>query len=229
MKSKKNPKISLEKKRLIFFEVGTIIALSAILLAFEWKTSLNLEHSSELIISENQNFQKEVILSTPRKKELEKEKNKITLIINKVDDNVEVEEPVFWNVESTGDKSFDLRFIDPFGDEEFINEDTIFIKVEEMPLFNNGKPEIEFRKYIAANLVYPQEAIDNGVEGRVTVTFVINEEGYLTDLEIVDSPHPVLSNAAMKTIQGSPPWTPGKQRTRPVKVRFYFPVIFRLN
>ncbi|MGC9344644.1 MAG: energy transducer TonB [Bacteroidales bacterium] len=229
MKSKKNPKISLEKKRLIFFEVGAIIALSAILLAFEWKTSLNLEHSSKLIISENPDYQKEVILSTPRKKELEKEKNKITLIINEVDDNVEVEEPVFWNVESTGDESFDLRFIDPFGDEEFINEDTIFIKVEEMPLFNNGKPEIEFRKYIAANLVYPQEAIDNGVEGRVTVSFVINEEGYLTDLEIVDFPHPVLSNAAMKTIQGSPPWTPGKQRTRPVKVRFYFPVIFRLN
>jgi protein TonB len=228
MKPKKNPKISLEKNRLIFFEVGAIIALSMILLAFEWKTSLNLDQVSELILSENPDLQKEVILSTPRQKE-KKEKSRIVVIINPVDDDVEVEEPVFHNPESTGNERFDLRFIDPVTDDDIIEKDSIFIVVEDMPRFNNGDPQLEFRKYIAANLEYPDEAQQNGVEGRVVVTFVIDEKGFLTNLEVVDSPHPILSGAAINTISNSPRWTPGKQRTRPVKVRFYFPVIFRLN
>lgn len=177
MKPKKNPKISLERKRLIFFEIGMVVALAAALLAFEWTTALNLENRLEKRLSAEPEFYKDKILSTPRK-DKNKEKPRLTLIINEVDDNNFIlEEPEFWNPESQGDEGFRLKFIDYIDEPDFVDEDSIFIRVEEMPKFNNGDPEIEFRKYIASKLVFPQEAIENGVDGRVTVTFVIDKQG----------------------------------------------------
>ena len=68
----------------------------------------------------------------------------------------------------------------PTHDPEKFIETVPFINVSEKPLFNGGNPMTEFWKYIAEHVNYPQEAIDNGVEGRVTLRFVINEKGKMT-------------------------------------------------
>ncbi len=229
MKPKKNPKISLEKYRVVFFEVGTVFALAIILLAFEWTSRVSDAENNDHLFKEKSLDQTEFIINTRPEKKEKRKKPEIKLIINEVPDDVDIEEPNIWDPEVNGNESIDLYYPEPEQDESFIDEPVDFIKVEDKPLFNGGDPMVEFRKYIAMNLVYPPEAIENGVEGRVIVSFVIDTEGNLTDINVIDSPHRDLTEAALKVLQSSPAWTPGKQRTKPVPVKFYFPVVFRLN
>lgn len=229
MKQKKNPKISLEKYRLVFFEVGTVFALAIILFAFEWTSRVSGAENKDYLFKEKNLDQTEFIINTRPEKKEKRKKPEIKLIINEVPDDVDIEEPNIWDPEVNGNESIDLYYPEPEQDESFIDEPVDFIKVEDKPLFNGGDPMVEFRKYIAMNLVYPPEAIENGVEGRVIVSFVIDTEGNLTDINVIDSPHRDLTEAAVKVLQSSPVWTPGKQRTKPVPVKFYFPVVFRLN
>lgn len=229
MKPKKNPKNSLERYRIVFFEAGTLLALALILLSFEW-TSRVYPDNQENIFKENLPDQTELIVNTRPEKKKEEKKPEIKLIINEVpDDEFDLEEPDIWNPEMTGNESFEPHYYDLPDENKFDKEPVDFILVEDKPLFNGGDPMIEFRKYIAMNVVYPQEAINNGVQGRVTLSFVIDVEGNLTEIQVIDSPHEALTKAAVNVIQSSPKWTPGKQRTRPVPVKFYFPVVFRLN
>ena len=80
------------------------------------------------------------------------------------------------------------------------------------------------------NLRYPQIAIDNGVFGKVFVQFVIDQKGNVIDLQVVRSADPLLDNEALRLIKStSGMWTPGKQREQPVKVRYTFPITFRLQ
>jgi protein TonB len=228
MKPKKNPKISLEKYRFVFFETGAVLALLIILVAFEWTSGLAQDDNSHYQIKERGADQTEM-LNTFQKQKREKAPPELVTIINEVDDNVDIDEPQFWDPEASDENISKLDYRDFERPEEFEDEPVDFILVEEKPLFNGGDPMIEFRRFIAMNLEYPREAIDNGVSGRVTVSFIIDVHGNLTDIRVLDSPHPVLTRAAVEVLESSPLWTPGRQRTKAVPVRFYFPVVFKLN
>jgi protein TonB len=229
MKPKKNPKISLENNRLLFFQAGIVAALALALFAFEWSTFEKKPSYNEQLFGEQVASQEEIILSTKRKEPKKHKKPRIIEIINLVDDHVTVEEPEFWNPEPTKDYIPDIWEMDQGDEEDFTDEPYEFITVQHKPLFNGGDPSIEFRKYIASKLQFPQEAINNGLGGRVVVSFVIDKKGNLTNIQILDSPHRSLSEEAVRVLKSSPRWTPGRQRTRPVPVRFIFPVVFRLN
>jgi protein TonB len=228
MKTKKTEKANLEKNRLIYFEIGLIFTLSAILVAFEWsKKPSEINNGYGNFLAENQLDQ---IERTIRKDpEIIKEKPKMTLIINEVDDkNLIIDEPDIFNPEIGANDSYDLWMI-PVVDTETFIETIPWIDLSERPKFNGGDPMVEFRKYIAENIVYPQEAIENGIEGRITLHFVIDEKGRMTQVEVVQGVHPSLDREAARVIESSPDWTPGKQGIRAVRVSYYFPVIFRLN
>ncbi len=228
MKNKKSKKANLEKNRLIYFELGMILTLSVTLVAFEWSKSPSSKDSDSGRLLAQNDF--EVIEQTFRKKEeIVKEKPKMTLIINKVkDDNLNLDDPYFPNPEIGADDPYELWKIPEYGNDEPI-ETVDFVKIEDKPLFNGGDPMVEFRKYIASKLKYPDEAAENGIEGRVTLVFIIDEHGRMTDVKVIQGVHPSLDEEAYRVISSSPSWTPGKQRGRPVRVRYYFPVIFKLS
>lgn len=108
------------------------------------------------------------------------------------------------------------------------NEEVFFI-VEDMPTFNDGDPAIEFRKYIAKNLKYPEDAINKEISGRVIVQFAINKNGEVVDPVIVKGVDPLLNDEALRVVKSSPSWTPGKQEGETVKVLFTFPINFALQ
>ena len=112
--------------------------------------------------------------------------------------------------------------------EEFQEEETFYI-VEDMPKFNGGDPAVEFRKYIAQNLHYPEIAAENGISGRVIVQFAVNSKGKVVDAVVVAGVDPALDKEAIRVVMSSPPWTPGRQRGKPVKVLFTFPINFVLQ
>ena len=102
-----------------------------------------------------------------------------------------------------------------------------FVPGEEMPCYNGG--EVALFKFINENLVYPQEAIDAGVEGRVFVRFWINEDGSLSDFEVPRGIGYGCDEEAVRVIQSMPKWKPGMQRGKTVRVSYMIPVIFQLE
>jgi protein TonB len=98
-----------------------------------------------------------------------------------------------------------------------------------MPMFNGGKPEVEFYKYIHGKLKYPAEAVENRLSGKVTVKFVVNHKGYIERAEILKGVHPTLDNEALRVINASPRWEPGFQAGNYVNVIYTFPISFELR
>lgn len=108
-------------------------------------------------------------------------------------------------------------------------EREIFYIVEDMPTFNGGDPAVEFRKFIAANLQYPESAVKDSISGRVVVQFCVNYEGKVIEPLVVRSVSPALDKEAIRVVSSSPLWTPGKQRGKAVDVLFNFPINFVLQ
>ncbi|MBN1115770.1 MAG: TonB family protein [Bacteroidales bacterium] len=115
-----------------------------------------------------------------------------------------------------------------FEEDAQIEDEEVFIIVEQMPNFNGGDLT-EFQKYIQANIQYPVEAQDAAISGKVFVQFVVDENGKVVDVKVIRSVDKLLDEEALRVIKASPNWTPGIQRGKPVRVQFVIPVVFKLN
>ena len=102
----------------------------------------------------------------------------------------------------------------------------VFDVVEVMPQFPGG--QIAMMKYIMENMKYPEQAMKEGIQGRVTVRFIVEKDGSISDVKPVLSVHPLLNKEAVRVVESMPKWTPGKHNGKPVRVRFNLPVMFKL-
>ena len=102
----------------------------------------------------------------------------------------------------------------------------IYSIVEEMPEYPGGNQAM--MTYLGNNIVYPESCKAEGVEGIVFLSFVIDEEGKLKDLEVLRSPDDRLSKNAMEVVKKMPKWTSGKQDGKPVKVQYNLPISYKL-
>ena len=105
--------------------------------------------------------------------------------------------------------------------------DMVFDVVEVMPQFPGG--QIAMLQYIMKNIKYPEQAMKEGIQGRVTVRFILAKDGSISDVKPILSVHPLLNKEAVRVVESMPKWTPGKQNGKPVRVRFNVPVMFKLN
>jgi protein TonB len=229
MDLKKAPQVSLENRRLTNTIVGLIVSLSLILISFEWTTPqsqmLNLNAGKEI------DFDLEEVVLIPRdepKPELKEKLPAVKKIIDIVPDDVELEDVEFI-VEVTDDTEYKYWTNDSNGTEIVDDTPIPFVQVEDKPEFNGGDPKTEFARYIAKHVQYPAIAVENHVYGLVVVQFVIDQNGNLTDPLILRSVDPALDAEALRVISTSPRWTPGKQRNKPVRVTFEFPINFVLR
>lgn len=97
-----------------------------------------------------------------------------------------------------------------------------------MPSFQGGDLDT-FRKWVNANVVYPQLALENGISGRVVTSFVIEKDGSLSNIEIIQSPDKILSAEVMRVLLLAPAWTPGTQKGKVVRVRYTLPCDFSFS
>ena len=102
-----------------------------------------------------------------------------------------------------------------------------FTVVEVMPVFPGGQTALV--QYIASHLKYPTVAQENGIQGRVFVSFVVGEDGYVEDVQVIKGVEPMLDKEAVRVIQSLPRWTPGNQQGKPVRVKYTVPVTFALQ
>ena len=229
MELKKSPQVSLEKRKGVFLQVGLVVALSLILIGFEWTKAPDDGDDTEMV--REIQFEDEMMQITRReepKPEPKPEQPKVAEVLDIVEDDVEIEDDFDFDMEATDDTEYDFTSMLGDDDEE-IEEEEVFYIVEDMPTFNGGDPATEFRKYIGQNLRYPEIAAENGISGRVIVQFAVNKVGQVVDAVVVRSVDPALDKEAIRVVMASPKWAPGKQRGKPVKVLFTFPINFVLQ
>lgn len=106
-------------------------------------------------------------------------------------------------------------------------ENKVFDVVEQMPSFPGGPSAL--MKYLSENVRYPVVAQENGVQGRVVVSFVVEKDGHITDVKVVRSVDPSLDKEAARVVKSMPSWIPGKQNGSAVRVKYNVPVSFKLQ
>ncbi len=227
MDVKKNENANLETKRGLFLQLGFVVALAIILIAFEWTSSAGaLDEMTQL---EEADFEEEVIPVTRQEEQKPPPPPpppKVTEVLNVVEDDVEIEDELIIE-DMDADQSTEMEIFE-FDEEE--QEEEVFFIVEDMPQFRGGGLA-EFRKYVQGNLEYPQIAAENGISGRVFVQFVVDEKGAVTDAKVVRGVDPSLDKEAVRVVKNTPDgmWSPGKQRGKPVRVAFTLPIVFVLQ
>jgi protein TonB len=102
-----------------------------------------------------------------------------------------------------------------------------FVTVEQMPTFPGG--EAEMQKFIGQNLKYPVVAQESGIQGRVTVRFVVSKTGAIEDVNVIRGIDPSCDKEAVRVVKSMPKWIPGKQNGLNVPVYFTLPIVFRLK
>ena len=139
-----------------------------------------------------------------------------------------------WTPGKVKDKPVDVVFTFPVvfkleGKSEDAGEPISFAEVEQKPSFQSGDANA-FTKWVFGQLKYPEEAIKQQVEGRVTLQFTIAKDGKVKDVKVArSSGSKILDDEAVRIVSMSPQWEPGKHKGEPVDVRFTFPLVFKLR
>jgi protein TonB len=108
-----------------------------------------------------------------------------------------------------------------------VEETKVYDVVEQMPSFKGG--ESALMNYLKNAIHYPAIAEENGIQGRVVCTFVVERDGSITDVKVARSVDPSLDKEATRVIKSMPKWIPGKQNGSSVRVKFTLPVTFKLQ
>ena len=107
--------------------------------------------------------------------------------------------------------------------------DDVFTAVEVMPVFGNDTTGAALVKWVGENMVYPEKAKKDGIQGKVIVKFIVDEAGNVKNPVVVRGVDPLLDEAALEVIRKCPQWSAGMQGGVPVKVYFHLPINFALN
>jgi len=227
MEVKKTPKADLESKKTVFLQIGLVVALSLVLVAFEWtSTDVKVDFSLQ---DEDIEVEEEIIPIT-RQEEVKPPPPPpppaVADILNIVEDDVELDEELeIMDTEMSQDDIVD--FSNLVFEEETREEGEIFMIVEEMPEFPGGPEALQ--RYLSQSVRYPVIAQENGIQGRVYIQFVINQNGEVTNATILRGVDPSLDREALRVVEAMPKWKPGKQRNRPVRVSYTVPINFVLQ
>jgi protein TonB len=228
MELKKSSRANLENKRKIFIELGLVISVLICLYGFESTSGVKQVNTlgtltdqpvEEVLIPLIQEEEKKQVLPPPPK---------LVDLILLVDNNTEItEELEIIDSEATPETAIYANMQKTDGPEKSIDEEIIFIAPEEKPEFPGG--DAALMNFLSQNIKYPPVAADNGIKGKVTVSFVVNKDGSISDARILRSVDQALDKEAIRVVNSMPKWKPGKQSGKPVRVSFSVPINFVLQ
>ena len=208
----------------MFIQIGLIISLAVTWAVFEIKSYDKMEFADigrtvEVVEEEMVEITKQE--QKPQPVEVPKQTTQIQV----VEDDVEVED-IEINADVDQNEVIE-EYVAPEIEEEEIQEAEIFTIVEEMPEFPGGMNKLG--EYLAKNIKYPQMARETGIQGRVFITFVVEKDGSVTNVQVLRSLGGGCDEEAVRVVKSMPKWKPGKQRGKPVRVSYNLPVNFKLQ
>lgn len=225
MELKKNAAYDLEPKTPLFFSIGLVIALALVTAAFEWRGQYEpLDLRKEEPVWEEPYIVRNTVIPAPKPPEPMpvKKQQVITqppIIVegNELESYIEYTEPI-------DDIPFDDIPIEP--SPEVDNNVYMGELIETQASFPGGLSA--FYEYVATNIKYPKRAKTMDVTGTVYVQFIIDKDGSLTELKTLKGIGLGCDEEAIRVLENSPKWNPGKQRGRAVRVRMVLPITFSL-
>lgn len=229
MRTQKYNRANLEDKRFLFFEIGCILSLTVILIAFNLRSyefnNINLNYG---ISAHEYEEMAEITMQEPPPPPPKPmpQSNIIQIVAN---ETLDIEEEIEIDVEADQDTKME-EYVPPLPaevEEETDYDEVIFVIVESMPEFPGGAAERI--KYLSENLQYPEIAREANIQGTVHLSFVVETDGRITEVEILRGIGGGCDEEAVRVVENMPRWIPGKQRNVPVRVRFNFPVKFILR
>lgn len=239
--------MSLGVMVLVAIIIGVVVGVNKYIEANKPKVAVTTDvELSKLAEKKEAKVEKKTPVKMEEQKVVEKVKSsvKFTAPVIKKDEDVapadELKSQDELSKSTTAIGSFDVKGNDEVGGEvlkakEVIaqpeppkeEEQKVFDVVEQMPQYPGG-PNALF-EYLSKNIRYPAVAEENGVQGRVIVTFVVERDGSITDVKVAKSVDPSLDKEAQRVVRSMPHWIPGKQNGSAVRVKYTVPVTFRLQ
>ena len=234
MEIKKSRKADLQNKRGLLLEIGLVVALILVIAAFAYtpkeyrieKPDLNYGPVEEEITEITRQDQKPP--EPPKKVEVKVIADLLQVVTNDTKITTEVDFAEF------DENTEVIQQVDVV--EETIEDDQPFLIAETMPLFpmqeggNPGYGDLNtFRAWVQKNIKYPAEAFRNGEQGRVVLSFVVEKDGSVSNIQILQTPGKAFSEETRRVVAASPKWKPGEQRGEKVRVRYTLPVDFRIT
>lgn len=229
MEIKKSPKADLERGKSLGILMGMVVGLAVLFVGFEWGTR-------DIQIAQNEGVadiiaEEEIEITRPEDTPPPPPPPPAPAAfeqLNVVEDDVELDQVDILSSEDDQHSAQVEAYVAPaVVEEEEESSQQIFTVVETMPEFPGGTGEL--MKYLSKSIKYPVIAQENGIQGRVTCSFVINKDGSIVDAEVIRGVDPSLDKEALRVINAMPKWSPGKQRGKPVRVKYTVPVTFRLQ
>lgn len=230
MEIKKSPKADLEKGKGLNFLLGLVVALAIVYVALEYRTydkieaytrdKVDIADMEETILLEENEPEPE----PPEPEQPQQQEVQLPEEFKVVDNTQKVEKIALVSV----DESKPLpppAPVAPVKVEE--EEDKIHEVVESPAEFPGGYTALS--KWLSKNLVYPEQAAEMGIQGKVIVRFVVEKDGSVTQATVVKGIDPALDKETLRVIQTMPKWKPGMQQGRAVRVRCTQPVQFKLQ
>ena len=228
MEIKKNVNADLEKTKGTSLMLGFVIALAVMFVSLEW-TQRDVRDDSDMYRVSDISFTEEMApITLPEKKTVPPPPAAVKTadIIEIIEDDAPIDADVIISQEDNS-PWIDINTVTVVEPEPEIEDDTEFLVVEDQPEFPGGTAAL--LEYLRKNIRYPSICRENNIQGRVIVTFVVNKDGNIVNPEVAKGVNPSLDKEALRVISQMPSWKPGKQRGKPVKVRYSVPVTFRLN
>lgn len=227
MEVRKNKKYDLRNYRVLFFNIGLVVALLFVIAAFEWR----FYDDSELMNMgpSDIDFVETVDVPVTEQPPPPPPKNQLRDIkIIAVEDVEDIEEEIMINldIEMTEELVIEKAIETTELELEEEESEEIFIIVEDAPVPKGGLGA--FYEYVNNNIKYPRQALSMSIEGKVFVQFVVDKDGELTNIEVIRGIGGGCDEEAVRIIENAPKWQAGKQRGKPVKVKMVLPITFRM-
>jgi protein TonB len=224
MESKKTPRANLQNRRTLFLEIGLVAGLGLVAIAFAVGQSEKVVAKVDMNIAP---VEQEIIDVTRQDEKPPEIKAQPIQVISDYINVVKNEAKITTDIDFS-EFTDDFVIEVPEAVEEEVVEDIPVFIAEEMPSFEGGDLNT-FRNWVQKRTNYPQSALENNIQGKVTLKFVIEKDGTLTNIEEIASPDKALTDEAIRVLKTSPKWAPGKQGNKPVRVIYILPVDFVLQ
>ena len=224
MEAKKSDSADLTKKSSFFFSIGLSVTMAIVLMAFEYRQT---DESALDLVTKNTNTFEETLEVPPTDQAPPPQPVVQQPQVVEVPDEEEIKDDIKVNLDVEVTDETKVETIVVQAEEPKEETDEVFTVVEESAAPKGGMQA--FYKFVGEKIKYPAQARRMGIEGRVFVEFVINKDGSLTDVRAIKGIGAGCDEEAVRIVQSSPPWSPGKQRGKPVKQRYTLPIIFKLG
>lgn len=245
MEVKKNPNVDPKRNSSLYFLVGLTAVLLLTYVSIELKSEDPRVEVEKLEITDNMMGEEEaVILTMPPVQKLPPPPPPAPEVIQIVDNKQVIEDKKIETTEVDENKAVVVTNASQYGDEggtaDEIDEEVPFAVIEDVPVFpgcegvaKNKRLECfmeQMAKHIKKNQQYPEKAMEEGIQGRVSVLFVIDKDGSISNVQVRGPKGgELLEKEAKRVIEKLPKFKPGMQRGKPVRVKYSQPITFKLQ